>query len=142
VRTQKSLGPVASCHGTARIQGLRAALISPAHERVFGFTRAYEVLYAGKTVVSPAMGQPLLCWPILLNESLSPLPPPPTNKTPTGVMKWTTKEKKQKEFFVQVLGPPSPQPSNKKGPGPPPLVPGPPETPNSGGFPPPPFGPP
>jgi acyl-coenzyme A synthetase/AMP-(fatty) acid ligase len=60
VRTQKAWEQRILFNGTAAFTDYERALVVTSPASAFGFTRAYEVLYAGKTVCFAAVGQPLL----------------------------------------------------------------------------------
>ena len=60
VRTQKAWEQRILFNGTSAFTDYERALIVTGPASAFGFTRAYEVLYAGKTACFAAMGQPLL----------------------------------------------------------------------------------
>jgi long-chain acyl-CoA synthetase len=60
VRTQKAWEQRILFNGTSAFTDYERALIVTGPVSAFGFTRAYEVLYAGKTACFAAMGQPLL----------------------------------------------------------------------------------
>jgi 2,3-dihydroxybenzoate-AMP ligase len=60
VRTQKAWEQRILFNGTSAFTDYERALIVTSPASAFGFTRAYEVLYAGKTACFAAVGQPLL----------------------------------------------------------------------------------
>ena len=60
VRTQKAWEQRILFNSTSAFTDYERALIVVGAANAFGFTRAYEVLYAGKTACFSAMGQPLL----------------------------------------------------------------------------------
>jgi acyl-coenzyme A synthetase/AMP-(fatty) acid ligase len=60
VRTQKAWEQRILFNATAAFTDYERALIVTSPASAFGFTRAYEVLYAGKSVCFAAVGQPLL----------------------------------------------------------------------------------